>query len=200
MDTGLVAGDVVSTKSEQQPSSTIGTRTRERRVYRLFTDGSSIGTSPGGVQWGGSSFVFEFRGEWLGRFFGIGKGITSETAELHAIWKALEWAFELRLEDAELFTSVEIFCDSKWVVNDIKLARSQQVVPRAMGKKVIDELEWLHQLECDVAFTYVKGHNGNQANEFADRLAKRGAMAAKRQGTEESTYEGNDAMPKTRES
>lgn len=187
----------MSTDSQQQLSPAIP-RVREHRVLRLFSDGSVIDYDRNGARWGGGSFVFEFKGEWLGRSFGIGSGVWSERAELHAIREALKWAQQLRLDDAELFTSVQVLCDCVKVVSDIDYYRTQGTYPHVTGRAVLAELWKLQDDNCDVVLTYVRGHDGNEANDFADFLAKQGACAAKREGNASSSYSLVASRPKTR--
>jgi ribonuclease HI len=150
---------------------------------KLYTDGSSLG-NPGPAGWG---YVLEYKGF---RKFGADslKGpATNQLAELIAVFKGLKAISNPAIP-------VEVISDSEYVVKGASewmadwKARDWRT---AKGKKPANLGMWM-RLDLilsqfnHVHFTWVKGHNGNQWNEYADELAHTAAELARERDTEAS--------------
>ncbi len=142
---------------------------------RIFTDGSCSGNpGPGGWAW----IIPE--GEFAA---GFSSDTTNQRMELTAALEAI-----LVLEGP-----LEIISDSTYVVNcfrdnwwkgwlkrDWKNSQRKQVANRDLWEPLIAEYQ-----NRDISFTWVKGHAGDQWNDYADRLAvEAGFLQSNRSGSE----------------
>ena len=145
------------------------------KTINLYTDGSCLG-NPGPGGWG---YVLEW-GDY--RIFG-GDGMTNTTnnrQELYAVIHGLE---QIKRRDRP----VVVYCDSDYVVKGVSQwldkwkARGWR---NANNKPVKNRDLWEHLDQLlgefdDVRFVWIKAHNGNQWNEYADELARAAAEMAK---------------------
>lgn len=143
---------------------------------KLYTDGSCLG-NPGPGGWG---YVLEY-GDY--RKFGADSMLdtTNNRQELYAVIHGLQ-----AIKDKSI--PVEVITDSKYVVrgvnewiekwkaNNWKNSRGKQVTNKDLWE-VLDTL--LAEFD-EVSFTWVKGHNGNMWNEYADELAYTAAGLAQK--------------------
>ncbi|MDG2301498.1 MAG: ribonuclease HI [Acidimicrobiales bacterium] len=142
---------------------------------RIFTDGSCSGNpGPGGWAW----IIPE--GEFAA---GFSSDTTNQRMELTAALEAI-----LVLEGP-----LEIISDSTYVVNcfrdnwwkgwlkrDWKNSQRKPVANRDLWEPLIAEYQ-----NRDISFTWVKGHAGDQWNDYADRLAvEAGFLQSNRSGSE----------------
>mgnify|MGYP001197496630 FL=1 len=142
---------------------------------RIFTDGSCSGNpGPGGWAW----IIPE--GEFAA---GFSPDTTNQRMELTAALEAI-----LVLEGP-----LEIISDSTYVVNcfrdnwwkgwlkrDWKNSQRKPVANRDLWEPLIAEYQ-----NRDISFTWVKGHAGDQWNDYADRLAvEAGFLQSNRSGSE----------------
>jgi len=142
---------------------------------RIFTDGSCSGNpGPGGWAW----IIPE--GEFAA---GFSSDTTNQRMELTAALEAI-----LVLEGP-----LEIISDSTYVVNcfrdnwwkgwlkrDWKNSQRKPVANRDLWQPLIAEYQ-----NRDISFTWVKGHAGDQWNDYADRLAvEAGFLQSNRSGSE----------------
>ncbi|GAA2564754.1 ribonuclease HI [Neomicrococcus aestuarii] len=97
-------------------------------------------------------------------------------AELHAIStglkKAISWCngMELQLTAADITPTFVVRSDSQVAIHLLDGTLSQDAVGSKNVDTVLTELKSIAQRH-PVEFTWVRGHNGDQGNEFADRLA-----------------------------
>tara|TARA_B100001996_G_scaffold351797_1_gene312095 strand:+ start:244 stop:705 length:462 start_codon:yes stop_codon:yes gene_type:complete len=142
---------------------------------RIFTDGSCSGNpGPGGWAW----IIPE--GEFAA---GFSSDTTNQRMELTAALEAI-----LVLEGP-----LEIISDSTYVVNcfrdnwwkgwlkrDWKNSQRKPVANRDLWEPLIAEYQ-----NRDISFTWVKGHAGDEWNDYADRLAvEAGFLQSNRSGSE----------------
>ena len=142
---------------------------------RIFTDGSCSGNpGPGGWAW----IIPE--GEFAA---GFSSDTTNQRMELTAALEAI-----LVLEGP-----LEIISDSTYVVNcfrdnwwkgwlkrDWKNSQRKPVANRDLWEPLIAEYQ-----NRDILFTWVKGHAGDEWNDYADRLAvEAGFLQSNRSGAE----------------
>lgn len=97
-------------------------------------------------------------------------------AELHAIStglkKAISWCngMELQLTAADITPTFVVRSDSQVAIRLLDGTLSQDAVGSKNVEAVLTELKSIAQRHPE-EFTWVRGHNGDQGNEFADRLA-----------------------------
>lgn len=149
-------------------------------MLNLYTDGACRGNGKdaGGV--GGWGVGWRVGSDWDG-VCGGAHGVTNNQMELTAGLEALKHA---RAAGA---TAVTIYSDSQYLVKGV-----QEWLPgwkrknwrTAAGQPVFNQDLWcaldaaqqaLQELGVQVTWSWVRGHNGDPGNEFADRLANKGA-------------------------
>ncbi|APF41040.1 ribonuclease HI [Neomicrococcus aestuarii] len=118
-------------------------------------------------------------------------------AELHAIStglkKALSWCngLEPQLTAANITRTFVVRLDSQIAIHLLDGTLSQDAVVSKNVEAVLTELKSVAQRHS-VEFTWVRGHNGDQGNEFADRLAvfaRRTHESAIEPGRQQQTFE-----------
>lgn len=103
--------------------------------------------------------------------------ITNNRAELYGIYKSL-FLFD---EDCQGFSTLAIYCDSKYSVDIFNhwLAGWKEKGKDYKNKDLIDKIDCLLQKVrskgVEVSINHVYGHSVNQYNNIADRLAVKGA-------------------------
>jgi len=146
---------------------------------KIYTDGSSL-TNPGPSGWAVIiSPIDEITVTEKTRFFTGGFPVaTNNQAELNGVLEALRWIKE------EGLTGIEIFCDSKYVVDGSNIWQHSWAKKKWNGDikniglwKEIFEL-YRHNRK---PLTWVKGHSTDQLNRFADAIAGKTANAFKEQ-------------------
>ncbi|MDQ6954176.1 MAG: ribonuclease HI [Mariprofundaceae bacterium] len=137
-----------------------------------FTDGACSG-NPGPGGWG----VWLRNGSHEKELYGGEAHSTNQRMEMQAAIEALK-----TLKKA---SSITIFSDSKYVIQGItewisgwkKRGWKNAAKKPVANQDLWQQLDALNQLH-DVTWQWVKGHAGNEGNERADALARRGVPKA----------------------
>ena len=144
----------------------------------IYTDGSSLGNpGPGGygiiLEWKKKNYIKEYSKGF--------KYTTNNRMELHAVVEALE---KLKLQKAH----VEVFTDSKYIVDSVELKRVFKWKNNNF-KKIKNSDLWIRFLQMNekhyIKFNWIKGHNNHPQNERCDELA---VDAAKNNSIEHDFY------------
>jgi ribonuclease HI len=146
----------------------------EVRWVEIFTDGACKG-NPGIGGWG---VYLRFNGE-AQEFFGGETMTTNNRMELLAAIRALQVLESLPLSRQSW--RIRLHTDSQYVQKGISewihswkkrgwLTADKKPVKNEMLWKELDQLSQRYQVE----WCWVRGHNGHDGNEQADRLANRG--------------------------
>jgi ribonuclease HI len=145
----------------------------EYKKILVYTDGSSLG-NPGP---GGYGVVMCYNGMEK-EFSGGYKMTTNNRMEIMGVIVALRSLKEK--------CSVELYTDSQYVVNSIKLGWAKRWRAKGWKKsgneKALNSDLWAELLELvdkhEMTINWVKGHAGHPENERCDILAKNAATAA----------------------
>lgn len=142
--------------------------TKEDPKIVIYTDGACSG-NPGPGGWGAVLLSGSHRKD----IFGGEKETTNNRMELSAVIESLK-----SLKNS---SQVSIYTDSKYVMDGITkwIFNWKKNGWKSANKKPIKNIDLWQQLDKEVArhqaeWTWVKGHSGDQFNEVADELARRG--------------------------
>ena len=147
----------------------------EKDKITIYTDGAARG-NPGPAGWGAVILVGDKKFEIGGR----SDKATNNQMELTGPIEALKY-----LRKNKICGSIEIFCDSKYVLLGITswiFNWKKNNWRNAAKKPVLNQQLWAelylltHNFPClpeggEIKWTYVKGHNGTEGNERADVIA-----------------------------
>ncbi|KJX94307.1 hypothetical protein TI39_contig4202g00045 [Zymoseptoria brevis] len=166
-------------------SSWIATSTME-----IYSDGSVKDNA--GAKWGGSGIARFEDGWWIGKSFGVGKGCTPCRAEIRGICEAVSWAVDLLVAKPGSFTEVIVLCDSTDAMNECCnfFTTPPSGAFEWLGLMFLYRVRALRLHGAQLVFQWVKGHSGNDGNDCADDLAKRGSAAALEEGAETPRSDG----------
>ncbi len=138
------------------------------KAVTIYTDGACSG-NPGPGGWGA---LLSYNGTEK-ELFGGEAETTNNRMELMAAIVALETLKER--------CSVELFTDSKYVMDGINswIVNWKKNGWRTAAKKPVKNADLWQQLDAaterhDITWHWVKGHSGNNGNERADELARKG--------------------------
>lgn len=141
-------------------------------MVQIFTDGSSCGRKVGP---GGWAFVVVKKGLVLHEDFGGHKIATNNQMELMGPIQALKYMHRKGIEEATLFTDSQYV--QKGITNWIHTWRRNGWISSS-GSQVLNKELWikLYALRqgLEVNWQWIRGHDGNEYNELADKLAKQG--------------------------
>ena len=136
--------------------------------YIIYTDGACSG-NPGSGGW--AAIIFNTSSGQKSKKIGGELETTNNRMELIAIIRALE--------SIPKETSLQIFTDSKYVINGIELWIKKWKINDWIGsnkKKVKNKDLWMKldmlSSQFQITWNWVKGHSGNKYNEEVDRLAR----------------------------
>ena len=136
--------------------------------YIIYTDGACSG-NPGSGGW--AAIIFHTRSGQKSKKIGGEIETTNNRMELMAIINALE--------SIPKESSLQIFTDSKYVINGIELWIKTWKINEWIGsnkKKVKNKDLWMKldmlSSQFKIKWNWVKGHSGNTHNEEVDRLAR----------------------------
>ena len=138
------------------------------KSYVAYTDGSLKG-SPGNTSGGWASIILE-KGKVIKKLYSGLKNTTSNRMEITAVLETLKYFKEP--------SNIVIYSDSQYVVNSINMGWVKHWFEKEdYEKKNIDLwFEILDLLEFhNVTLIWVKGHNVNKWNNYADMLAQHAA-------------------------
>lgn len=143
-------------------------------LIRIYTDGACSG-NPGPGGWG----VVFISDKGIEKLSGSEKQTTNNRMELIAVVKAL---CKIRKDQRHKNNSYEIYSDSAYVINAINNNWIKNW--KANGWKTVKGTEiknkdlWVRfdkafsGLKVKPKFIKVKGHSGNQYNEYVDKIAR----------------------------
>lgn len=141
--------------------------------FEIYTDGACIGN---GLKEniGGWSFVFVNNDKNFFEAVGIAYNTTNNRQEMLAVLNSLRCCVEHDI------VSFVIYCDSQYVVNGVNdwmngwkkknWLRKGELIPNADLWQEIYEIKKHFQ---SVDLRWVRGHNGNKWNEYADQLIEK---------------------------
>ena len=137
-------------------------------MIEIYTDGSATKSRSG---WG---FVAVKNNEIIYQKSGVEHiGDTNQMMELIAALEACKWATNQHYEEITIYSDsaylVNCYNDKwfiKWENNNWKNSKNEPVVNIDLWKQLI-----MYFRLPNINFVKVKGHNGNQYNEIADKLA-----------------------------
>ncbi len=136
--------------------------------YIIYTDGACSG-NPGSGGW--AAIIFNKRSGQKSKKIGGEIETTNNRMELMAIIHALE--------SIPKESCIQIFTDSKYVINGIELWIKKWKINDWIGsnkKKVKNKDLWMKldmlSMQFHIKWNWVKGHSGNKYNEEVDRLAR----------------------------
>ena len=124
----------------------------------IYTDGSKQESKVG---FGWTATVKDF--ELISKHYKLDNKITVYQAELLAIMKALEW-----IKEDNKHKKYAIYVDSKSALQSLNKNKSRSKIIQSIW----DTLSTITNKV--IQFYWIKGHNNNTGNEFADMLAKQG--------------------------
>ena len=134
----------------------------------IYTDGACSG-NPGPGGWGA---ILLYKGHKK-EASGGQKTTTNNQMEMLAVTEALKLV--------KLESEITVYTDSKYVMDGITkwIFNWKKNGWKSANKKPIKNIDLWQQLDKEVArhqaeWTWVKGHSGDQFNEVADELARRG--------------------------
>lgn len=126
-------------------------------MYKIYTDGACV-NNPGPCGLG--VVILDPNNKILGTISEyLGDG-TNNVGEIMAIYRAITKAKELDINDCKIYT------DSTLCINWLKKKTSKKEHIQIILDKCLNEMEGMN-----IEFEWVKGHDGNKWNEFADTLA-----------------------------
>lgn len=155
------------------------------RVLRVATDGACAG-NPGPAGWG---WITE--DQQVGDY-GSEKLATNQRMELMAVAKALltlgqDPRYYGCFEELVILTDSRyvVDCMTKnwykgWIRRDWKTAAGTPVKNQKLWKGIIKLTQAWEKNGTKVTYEWVRGHNGHELNEMADRLAVKGRDEAKK--------------------
>ena len=170
-----IAGQVDTTRSGDQP------QVSQTRV-EMFTDGSCIG-NPGHGGWGVVILRKDASGKIVKRATLRGHDLrtTNNRMEMTAVCAALEAMGRVTDEP------VTVFCDASLIPNAMNawLEKWKAKGLRKAGGGAVENRDLWERLEAaaagrNVTWAWVRGHNGTDHNEEADKLAYTAARKAEK--------------------
>ena len=136
--------------------------------YIIYTDGACSG-NPGSGGW--AAIIFNKKSGQKSKKIGGEIETTNNRMELIAVIEALE--------SIPKDSSLQIFTDSKYLINGIELWIKQWKKNNWIGsnkKKIKNKDLWTKldtlSSQFHITWNWVKGHSGNKYNEEVDRLAR----------------------------
>lgn len=147
----------------------------------IYTDGSCLGNGGVGKNSGGWAYIIVDEGKATHSVGGSEKKVTTTNnrMEMMAVIEALRWCYRYGFHD-----NVIIYSDSKYVIDgyiEYMAKWKENGWTKKKGELKNVDLWKILDKSCgfvDIELVWVKGHNGNEFNEMADVLAKKGAEVA----------------------
>ncbi len=145
---------------------------KEKKNVIIYTDGACLG-NPGNGGWGAVLICGDNKKE----IYGSHKDTTNNRMEIMAVIKSIQ--------AIKFPCNIEIYTDSSYVKNGItswihNWKKNNWKTAKNKPVKNSDLWQLLDQVlgEHKISWHWVKGHNGNEFNEMADKLASKGAKEA----------------------
>ena len=135
---------------------------------KAYCDGSYF---PETMAYGAGVYIIKGDEEQAKYSYGMAQeapGLRQVTGEIKAVSIALDWAIangETKLEILYDYSGIENIATGAWGAKKKETKEYQKYVQGAME-------------QIEVIFTKVKGHSGNRYHNYADKLAKNGALNA----------------------
>ncbi|EKD98458.1 MAG: Ribonuclease H [uncultured bacterium] len=173
--TPAIAGQIDTTRSGDQP---LVSQTR----IEIYTDGSCIG-NPGHGGWGAVILRKDAADKIIKKIeiSGMDPSTTNIRMEMTAACAALEYLGQITEEP------ITLFCDANLIPNAMNgwLANWKAKGGKKAGGGVVRNPDLWERLERaaegrNVTWAWVRGHNGSEFNERADRLAYAGSRKAEK--------------------
>lgn len=143
-------------------------------MISIYTDGSCLG-NPGNGGWG---FVILDGDHKLHEDSGGCPDTTNNAMEICAVIRALSWLGERAVDHGLFGQPIHIFTDSQYVMKGVQEWSNNWINngwQTAAGKPVKNKENWQTLLSktptFDLIWHWVKGHSGNEMNEYVDNLA-----------------------------
>ncbi len=147
--------------------------------WTIYTDGSAPIKNPGGAI--GFSAVFLLNPSEAWEVYGGVPGRTSEPAtsnnraEIAGVLSILELLYQRGQAELSLPTSVEIVCDSQYVVNCAQ-GKWKKHKNKDLWRRFDQLASTCRRHRIKIQYRWTRAHVGTEWNERADVLAKEGAM------------------------
>lgn len=170
--------EAIARAQEQQPSKWESLLAQD--AWTVYTDGSAPIKNPGGAI-GFSSIFLVGKEAW--EVYGGTPGRTSEPAtsnnraEIAGALAILEVYYQLSTQDRKLPKSIEIVCDSQYVVHCAQ-GKWKKHKNKDLWRRFDQLMCVTRRLKTRVDFRWTRAHVGTEWNERADVLAKDGAFLA----------------------
>lgn len=158
----------------------------------IYTDGA-CDKNPGGN--GGWAAILVANGELIEKWCGYEFETTNQRMELTAAITGLKETY-IWLEDKNEFLDISLYSDSAYLINCVNQhwyvnwerngwynSKKEPVANRDLWEKLVPYFN-----TALVQFKKVKGHDGNQWNEFVDGLAVSARLAAKEMSEIEKSF------------
>lgn len=170
--------EAISRAQDQQSSR--WERLLAQDSWTVYTDGSAPIKNPGGAIGFSSIFLVDTEA-W--EVYGGTPGRTSEPAtsnnraEIAGALAILEVYYQLSTQDRQLPKSIEIVCDSQYVVHCAQ-GKWKKHKNKDLWRRFDQLMCVTRRLKTKVDFRWTRAHVGTEWNERADVLAKDGAFLA----------------------
>jgi ribonuclease HI len=147
--------------------------------FIIYTDGACSG-NPGHGGWGSIICIDEEVTE-LGEY---ASSTTNNRMEITAALKALEYVLDVITRKKRFVFSIQLYTDSVYVIKGItqwihgwkkkgwKNSSGENVINRDLWQKLDEVVQALHaKANCQILWSYVRGHSGVAGNERCDEIA-----------------------------
>ena len=96
-------------------------------------------------------------------------------------WMSKE--YEIYSDSAYVVNSINNNWVDRWMLNDWKTSRGDDVKNVELWMECLRLLSKIRQMGVKITFIKVKGHSGDTLNEYADEIAKKEVLNARKAGT-----------------
>ena len=96
-------------------------------------------------------------------------------------WMSKE--YEVYSDSAYVVNSINNNWIDRWMLNDWKTSRGDDVKNVELWMECLKLLSKIRQMGVKITFIKVKGHSGDTLNEYADEIAKKEVLNARKAGT-----------------
>ena len=96
-------------------------------------------------------------------------------------WMSKE--YEIYSDSAYVVNSINNNWIDRWMLNDWKTSKGDDVKNVELWMECLKLLSKIRQMGVKITFIKVKGHSGDTLNEYADEIAKKEVLNARKAGT-----------------
>lgn len=96
-------------------------------------------------------------------------------------WMSKE--YEIYSDSAYVVNSINNNWVDRWMLNDWKTSKGDDVKNVELWMECLKLLSKIRQMGVKITFIKVKGHSGDTLNEYADEIAKKEVLNARKAGT-----------------